>query len=186
MFSLAGVSSSRAQEIPGSTRRAIVLDGDTIPYIELPTIRYMAPRVFANRFEEVRYGRLVRNVKRVYPYAKLAGVKFQEYSELINNLENDAQKKRMARKIEEQLKAEFEGELRRLTITQGHILIKLIDRETSHTSYDVLKDFRGALTAVFWQSFGRIFGYNLKTRYDPEGEDRLIEEIVRLIEMGVI
>jgi hypothetical protein len=174
------------QENPGSTRRAIVLDGDTIPYIELPTIRYFAPRVFANRFEEVRYGRLVRNVKRVYPYAKLAGNKFQEYSVMLEQIESDSQKKRITRQIEQQIKDEFEGELRRLTFTQGHILIKLIDRETNHTSYDVLKDFRGTITAVFWQSFGRIFGYNLKTRYDPEGDDRLIEEIVRLIELGVI
>jgi hypothetical protein len=128
----------------------------------------------------------VRNVKRVYPYAKLAGVKFQEYSEMLDNIESDAQRRRMTKKIEEQIKDEFEGELRRLTFTQGHILIKLIDRETSHTSYDVLKDFRGTLTAVFWQSFGRIFGYNLKTKYDPQGEDKLIEEIVRLIEMGAI
>jgi hypothetical protein len=175
-----------AQESPGHTRRAVVHEGDTIPYIELPMIRYFSPRVFANRREEVRYTRLVHNVKRVYPYARLAGIKFREYNELLAGIQSETQRKKITKEIEKQIKDEFEGELKRLTFTQGHILIKLIDRETSHSSYDVLKDFRGTLTAVFWQSFGRIFGYNLKNKYDPEGEDKLIEEIVRLIENGAI
>jgi len=171
---------------PGITRKATIYQGDTIPYIELPTIRYFAPRIFPNRFEEARYYRLVRNVKRVYPYARLAGIKFQEYSELLEGIESESQKRRVTKEIEQQIKDEFEGELRRLTFTQGHILIKLIDRETKHTSYEVLRDFRGVFSAVFWQSFGRVFGYNLKNQYDPLGEDRLIEEIVQLIEQGAI
>ena len=160
--------------------------GDTIPYIELPVVRYYAPRVFANSREERQYTRLVHNVKRVYPYARLAGIKFQEYNEMLAKLETDTQRRRATKEIEQQIKDEFEGELRRLTISQGHILIKLIDRETTHTSYDVLKDFRGSFTAVFWQSFGRLFGYNLKTEYDPLGADKMIEEIVQLIEVGAI
>ncbi|TVQ84089.1 MAG: DUF4294 domain-containing protein [Bacteroidetes bacterium] len=177
---------SHAQENPGITTRAVVYQGDTIPYIELPTFRFFAPRIFTSNREERQYQRLVRNVKRVYPYARLAGIKFDEYSKMLDELETDAQRRRATRQIEREIRDEFEGELRRLTISQGHILIKLIDRETNHTSYDVLRDFRGAFTAVFWQSFGRIFGYNLKTEYDPYGEDILIEEIVQLIEMGAI
>lgn len=180
------VSDVWAQDSPGHTRRAVVHEGDTIPYIELPVMRYFAPRIFASRSEEVKYTRLVHNVKRVYPYARLAGIKFREYSELLEGIESESERKKITKEIEKQIKAEFEGELKRLTFTQGHILIKLIDRETSQSSYDVLKDFRGTLTAVFWQSFGRIFGYNLKNKYDPDGEDRLIEEIVRLIEVGAI
>jgi hypothetical protein len=109
-----------------------------------------------------------------------------EYSEMLAEIDSEIQRKRVSREIEREIRDEFEGELMRLTISQGHILIKLIDRETQHTSYDVLKDFRGNFTAVFWQSFGRIFGYNLKSEYDPNGEDKLIEEIVQLIEMGAI
>jgi hypothetical protein len=175
-----------SQDVSGLTRQATIYQGDTIPYIELPTIRYFAPRIFANRFEEAKYYRLVRNVKRVYPYARLAGIKFQEYSELLAEIESETQRRKITKEIEQQIKDEFEGELRRLTFTQGHILIKLIDRETKHTSYEVLRDFRGVFSAVFWQSFGRIFGYNLKNQYDPLGEDRLIEEIVQLIEQGAI
>ena len=181
-----GLSEAESQEEKGNTYRATVHNGDTIPNIDLPTFRFYAPRVFANRLEEARYRRLVRNVKRVYPYPRLAGIKFEEYNEMLSQIESDAQRRRKAKEIEQQIKDEFEGELRRLTISQGHILIKLIDRETQHTSYDVLRDFRGSFTAVFWQSFGRIFGYNLKTEYDPYGEDKLIEEIVQLIEQGAI
>jgi hypothetical protein len=167
------------------TTRAVVLNGDTIPFIELKPVTFLAPRIFTSRREEIRYTRLVHNVKRVYPYAKLAGIKYEEYNRLLSSLP-ESQRKRVARQIEKQIKDEFEGDLRRLTITQGHILIKLIDRETSNTSYEVVKDFRGAFTAVFWQSIGRLFGYNLKTQYDPRGEDKLIEEIVLLIEQGFI
>jgi hypothetical protein len=174
-----------AQQKSLITTRAVVLDGDTIPFIELKPVTFLAPRIFANRREEIRYTRLVHNVKRVYPYAKLAGIKYEEYNKLLAALP-ESQRKGVAREIEKQIKDEFEGDLRRLTITQGHILIKLIDRETSNTSYDVVKDFRGAFTAVFWQSIGRLFGYNLKTQYDPRGDDKLIEEIVQLIEQGLI
>jgi hypothetical protein len=185
-FSPCAIIRAQVQEMPVKTRQAVVENGDTIPYIELPTVRIFAPRVFKNRAEEFRYTRLVRNVKRVYPYARLAGIKFKEYSEMLEGIESEVEKKRITKQIEKEIKQEFEGELRRLTITQGHILIKLIDRETSHTSYDVLKDFRGAFSAIFWQSFGRLFGYNLRSEYDPEGDDRLIEEIVVRIEHGAI
>ncbi len=181
-----GIVLAQNDQNPGETRRAVVHEGDTIPYIELPTMRFFAPRIFDNPIQRVRYSRLVKNVKKVYPYAKLAGIKFQEYAELLEGIESEKERKKISKEIEDQIKAEFEGELRRLTFTQGHILIKLIDRETSHTSYDVLKDFRGTLSAVFWQSFGRIFGYNLKNHYDPYGEDKIIEEIVQMIEQGVI
>ena len=178
--------SAIAQQSPGSTVRARVVDGDTIPYIELPQVYFFAPRVFKNRFEEYRYRRLVQNVKRVYPYARLAGIKFDEYSEMLVSIERESDRRRAMRQAEDELRAQFESDLRRLTFSQGLILIKLVDRETKHTSYDLLKEFRGNLTAMFWQSLGRIFGYNLRTEYDPTGEDRLIEEIVQLIEAGAI
>ena len=184
MFCVEGIFAQQKQS-KIQTTRAIVLDGDTIPYIELKPMTFLAPRIFANRLEEVRYNRLVHNVKRVYPYAKLAGIKYEEYNKLLAALP-EGQRRKAAREIEDQIKEEFEGDLRRLTISQGHILIKLVDRETQHTSYDVVRDFRGAFSAVFWQSLGRLFGYNLKVEYDPYGDDKLIEEIVLLIEQGLI
>jgi hypothetical protein len=176
----------RHEGMQGKVVKAHIINGDTIPYMELAPVNIIAPRVFKSRADENRYRRLVHNVKRVYPYAKLAGIKYEEYSELIQTLPTESQRRRAMRQAENELKTQFEDELIRLTFTQGLILIKLVDRETSNSSFDVVKEFRGIVSAVFWQGLGRIFGFNLKTKYDPEGQDRLIEEIVQLIEAGVL
>ena len=173
------------QQTGGIVTRAVVVHGDTIPFIELKPFTLLAPRIFTSKRDEVRFTRLVYNVKRVYPYAKLAGEKFIEYHRLLSSIP-ESQRRIVSRELENQIRNEFEGDLRRLTITQGHILIRLIDRETQHTSFDVVKEFRGGFNAVFWQSVGRLFGYNLKTRYDPTGADRQIEDIVVLIEKGLL
>ena len=170
----------------GKVVKARIVNGDTIPYMELAPVNIIAPRIFKSRADENRYRRLVHNVKRVYPYAKLAGIKYEEYSEIIQTLPTESQRRRAMRQAENELKAQFEDELIRLTFTQGLILIKLVDRETSNSSFDVVKEFRGIVSAVFWQGLGRVFGFNLKTKYDPEGQDRMIEEIVQLIEAGVL
>jgi len=166
--------------------RAIVLDGDTIPYIELKPVVIFSPRFFSSRAEENRHRRLVHNVRRVYPFARLAGQKFAYYTQVLDTLPTEAARRRLMRQVERDLRSEFEDDLVRLTTTQGAILIRLIDRETQHSSFDVVREFRGTVSAVFWQSFGRIFGFNLRVRYDPKGQDRQIEEIVLLIEAGLL
>ena len=88
------------------------------------------------------------------------------------------------KQVEKELLDEYEDDLKKLTITQGRILIKLVDRETGATSYELVKELRGSFSAFFWQAFARIFGSTLKAEYDPYGEDRLIEEIVLLIDNG--
>ncbi len=165
---------------------ARVTDGDTLFFAELEGVEVRARREFNNRWQEYRYDRLVRNVRRVYPYAQLAGIMFREYSERLMELETERERREYISMVEEELRKQFEDELRRLTFSQGIILIKLIDRETQHTSYQILREFRGVFSAVFWQSLGRLFGYNLKTGYDPKGEDQQIEEVVQLIERGLL
>jgi hypothetical protein len=128
----------------------------------------------------------VRNVKKAYPYAKLAGEKFNEYNQKIAGIQSKSVQKAMLKQAEDELQAQFGAELKELTITQGKILLKLIDRQTSNSSYDIVKDFRGSFRAFFYQSFARVFGYNLKVKYDPLGEDADIERIVILIESGNI
>ncbi len=172
--------------IRGSTVSAHVSEGDTILVIELAPVDVFAPRQFESRREARHYGRAVRNVKAAYPYARLAGNMFREYSEILLEIDNERDRRRFTEAVEKQIRAQFEEDLKRLTFSQGLILIKLIDRETQHTSYEILREFRGAFSAVFWQSFGRIFGFNLKTAYDPLGDDKIIEEIVQLIEAGLI
>lgn len=176
----------RGIPIDGEVAKVVIEDGDTLHVFEMEEVLIFAPKVFKNRYEQARYNRLVRNVKRVYPYAKIAGRKYREYNEMLLNEPNERKRNELMKEAENELKETFEGDLRRLTISQGFILVKLIDRETQNTTYEVLKEFRGVFSAVFWQGLGRLFGYNLKSQYDPKGEDRLIEEIIVMIEAGAI
>ena len=164
-----------------------VENGDTIYYVWLREIAIRAPRKFKNAAEERQFWRLVYNVKKVYPYAKLAGKKLHELNERYLAINSEKERKAYSKKVEDDLKVEFEGELRKLTVTQGRILLRLVDRETGNTTYEILKDFRGSVSAVFWQAVARVFGSNLKTQYDPSsGEDKTIEQIIKQIEEGSI
>ena len=164
-----------------------VENNDTVYYVRLREITIRAPRKFKNKAEERQYWKLVYNVKKSYPYARLAGKKLHELNERYLEIESEKERKAYSKKVEESLKAEFEGELRKLTVSQGRILLRLVDRETGNTTYEILKDFRGSLSAVFWQTVAKIFGSNLKTRYNPSsGEDKTIEQIIAQIEEGSI
>jgi hypothetical protein len=152
----------------------------------LPSVDVYSTRTFKNKRAERRYGRLVKNVKKAYPYAKLAGDLLEEYSILLEATETEKERKKIMKQAEDELKAEYGGELKKLTISQGRILIKLIDRETQHTSYALVQDLRGKFVAFFWQALAKLFGHNLKAEYDPHGEDRDIEDIVVMIEAGIL
>ncbi len=162
----------------------IVVDGDTLLVSTIEEIYILPMHEFDNKRDLRKYRRLVRNVKKVYPYAKLAGKKYSEVVAELEKMDSEKEKKDYMKKVEEEVKDEFEGDLKKLTISQGRILIKLIDREVGETSYDLLKEFRGAFTAFFWQTLAKIFGHNLKTSFDADGEDKLLNEIVMLIENG--
>jgi hypothetical protein len=161
-------------------------NGDTIPVVHLKPVYIVEMKAFKSQREKRKYTRLVRYVKKVYPYAKLAASKLQEYDSLLKAAPNERSRKKLMKKAEKELRAKYEGKLRNLTFTQGKILIKLIDRETSYTSYELLKELRSGFYAAIWQGMGKLFGYNLKIKYDPEGADRQIEQIVLLIEAGAI
>jgi hypothetical protein len=163
-----------------------IVDGDTLPYINLAPVEVFDFRILKSKQEIRRNNKLIYNVKKVYPWAKLAGQKLVEYETVLSNVKSDREKRRIMKEIEQEIQDQYGGELRKLTFSQGKILIKLIDRETGNSSYDLVEDFRGIFVAFFYQSFARVFGYNLKVTYDPEGEDRNIEVIVRMIESGMI
>jgi hypothetical protein len=164
--------------------RATMHQGDTIPMVVLSPHGVYARRSFKNKREEQRFNRLQKKVMKVYPYAKLAGQQLELYAKELENVDKERQKRMYYKKIEEELKAQYMEELKNLTITEGAILIKLIDRETQNTSYQLVRDFRGQVSAFFWQGLARIFGQNLKNEYDPNGDDRDIEFIVKQIESG--
>lgn len=165
---------------------AIIIDNDTVPVIYLDNVYVWGKMSFRNSAEARKWNRLVYNVKKTWPYARLAGIKFEEYSRRIASVESERVKKVMMKQVEDELEDQFGEELKALTFTQGKILLKLVDRQTGNSSYDIVKDFRGRFQAFFWQSFARIFGYNLKIKYDPLKEDADIERIVLMIESGTI
>jgi hypothetical protein len=123
-------------------------------------------------------------VKKVYPYAILAAAKLKEYNQIMEKMTDERTKKAYLKTVEKELKAEFEEPLKNLTTTQGRILLKLIDRETGNTSYELVKNFRGGFQAFMWQGVARLFGNNMKAEYDPNGEDIMVERAIKLVEAG--
>lgn len=166
--------------------RSVIVDGDTIPNVSIEEVVIFPRLVFKNRRQSRRYRKLVRDVRRAYPYAIYAKSKLDEMEREFQSLKTEKEKKKFIKTIEKQLMDEFGNELKKLTITQGRILLKLIDRETGNTSYELLKYLRGNISAIFWQTIARIFGSDLKSEYDPRGDDFLVERIVRMIETGQI
>lgn len=164
----------------------LILDGDTLFLSSIDEVYIFPQKKFRSRWQLRRYRRLIRNVKKAYPYAKMAKQKYDEITVHFETLNSEKAKKAYIKQVEKEIKDEFEDELKKLTITQGRILIKLIDREIGETSYALLKELRGSFSAFFWQAVARLFGTNLKNEFDPHGKDRLINEIVMMIERGVL
>jgi hypothetical protein len=164
----------------------MVKDGDTLLHSTIKEVYiYPVPR-FDRRRDFRRYERLVHNLKIVYPYAILAGEKLNDMNGVFITLKTDKERKEYVKQVEKELMNEFEDDLKSLTITQGRLLIKLIDRETGNTSYELVRELRGSFSAFFWQTIARLFGSNLKSQFDAEGEDKLIEQILHMIDNGQI
>jgi len=159
-------------------------NGELLPEIEIKEVTVYANPRFERKKDFRKYQRLVYNLKKTYPYAVLVRKRLAEVNEAMKHLDTEKERKEYMKKVEKSVFAEYEGDMRNMTITQGRLLIKLIDRETQNTSYVLIKDYRGKLSAAFWQGIARIFGTNLKSEYDPEGEDALIESIIQEIDAG--
>jgi len=168
-------------------RLPFIIEGtDTIPVVNLPiiTIEDLSNPEYLKNLQA--YYRLRYNVIKVYPYARLAAVKLQEMDMAMKRLSSDRERRKYRKGTEEQLRKDFEDQIKKLSINQGNILIKLIDRETGHTSYELIKELKGSFNAFFSQGVAKLFKHNLKDSYDPEGDDKTIEQIVRQIETGQI
>ncbi|MFL5763173.1 MAG: DUF4294 domain-containing protein [Bacteroidia bacterium] len=173
-----------SSEIKGMLMHTVYYDGDTIPYAKLNTVTCSADRVFKNYRQKASWDRLKYNVKKVYPYAILASAKLKEFDRIMSTMKTDRERSAFTKACEKQLKTEFGDELKNLTVTQGRILIKLIDRETGKTTYDIVKCMRGSFSAAMWQGVAVIFNSSLKTEYDEVGDDANIEYAIKLIEDG--
>lgn len=173
-----------ASESEGQALNVYITGGDTIPLVDLPPVTITDFREERSKRYQRKWDRTMRRVVKVYPYAKVAGELMREYDRQLAELKTKKQRKEYLNMAEEELKREFEGEIRDMTVSEGYILIKLIDRETGDTSYELIKELKGGFTAFMWQAVARIFGSDLKQHYDGEGEDEIIEEIVQMIESG--
>jgi hypothetical protein len=159
-------------------------DGVTLPEIEIKEVNIVGKKKPSATFQYWRYERLVYNVKRAYPYAVLVRNKLKDVNLKLEGMKSEKERKEYIKEFEKQVFKDYEGDMQEMTITQGRILIRLIDRETENTSYDLIKEYRGKISAAFWQGIARIFGTNLKDEYDPYGDDAVIEKIIEEIDAG--
>ncbi|MDL2315142.1 DUF4294 domain-containing protein [Bacteroidales bacterium OttesenSCG-928-C19] len=176
-----------AQSASPIIARAVIIDGDTIPYFNLSEIQVVSSYSLLTNDEIRKNAKLIRNVKKTLPYAKQAREKLYEINQELAKMP-EAKRSSLIKQKEKEIEKEFSAELKKLTFSQGLVLIKLIDRETGSSSFDLVKDLRGSFRAFFYQTFAKIFGYNLKTKFDPakNKDDELIERICRSIELNRI
>jgi hypothetical protein len=164
---------------------AVIENNDTIPYIWMPWVVITDKMPFRTRRRYAEWTRLKHNVKRVYPYAILAAAKLKEYDLELAKIPKESDRKAFLKKSEKELQKQFGDELKGLSINQGVILMKLIDRETGKTTYNIVKEMRGNFQAFMWQSLASLFGSSMKQEYNlNDPEDKLIELAVKQIEAG--
>ncbi len=163
---------------------SIERNGINLPEIDIKEVVIIGRPSTAKKFPFWRYQRLVYNLKKVYPYALLVRGRLEEVNNGLAQIPEEKDRKKYLRQVEKDVFGEYEDDVRDMTITQGKLLIKLIDRETRNTSYALIRQYRGSFSAAFWQSIARIFGTNLKEEYDPYGDDAVMEIILQEIESG--
>jgi hypothetical protein len=164
--------------------REVERDGIRLPEVEIKEVTIHPHMTRSERREYQQYTKLVANIKKVYPYALLVRTKLGEINEELEKLPDDMNRRKYLRGVEKEVFKEYSDDIEDMTISQGRLLIKLIDRETRNTSFVLIQDYRGKFSAAFWQGIARIFGTNLKDEYDPYGEDALIELIINEINAG--
>lgn len=176
---------ARAQQPQIKVRYAIIIDGDTLPLYKLEEVKVVESWSLLTKAEIKKNQKLIRNVKKMLPYAKLAKQRLDLLEKQAAGL-SPKKRKEVIKQTEKEVLAEFSDELKKFTFSQGKVLLKLVDRETGSTSYVLVNELRGKLRASFYQTFAKIFGYNLKAHYDPKNnkEDNLIERIVLSVENG--
>lgn len=140
-----------------------------------------------NRPADLRkYRRLVDAVKKVYPLAQIAKGKLYEMEQQLLTIRGKKRQRAYIKHCYNQILEEYTPVAKRMTRTQGRVLVKLIDRETEYTAYEVIREFRGGFVASFWQGVGKLFGHDLKSQYNKEDEDRVLEQIVLYYEAGLL
>ncbi|WP_080905219.1 DUF4294 domain-containing protein [Parabacteroides sp. Marseille-P3160] len=191
-FLICFLSSGKAQEgiltysAPLPYKLYLLNGKDTVPVFTLPTAFVFGEYRFKSKKQEQQYTKLVRDVKRTLPYAKMVYATLIETYEYMETLPDEKSKQAHLKRMEKELYKEYKPQLKKLSYSQGKLLIKLIDRECNQSSYNILNAYLGSFRAGFWNLFAGVFGASLKTEYDPGNKDRQVEMIVRLVEDGSI
>lgn len=185
-IAVAAHSQQQTTTINGYIVPVCVYKGDTIPAVQLPNVYIFRPLKFKNEKERREYYRLVRNVKRTLPLAREINRAVIETYEYIETLPDKKAREKHLKLVEKGLKEQYTPIMKKLTFSQGKLLIKLVNRQTDSSSYELVKAFMGPFKAGFYQTFAALFGASLKKEYHPEGEDRLTERVVLLVENGQI
>jgi hypothetical protein len=156
----------------------IIIDGDTLAYFSLSPVNIRDKMLYRNDEEKMKYYRLRQDVITVLPYAKYAGIRYKWLQAMLEKETDNHKRKLLIRGVEEDIKKNYSKRLKDLTITQGRILIKLIDRETGQSSYQIVKGLKNGFSAFIFQGIAGFFGDNLKDKYNPV-TDRDIEFIIQ-------
>lgn len=160
--------------------------GDTIPVIRLRTLHVFAPLEFKSEKEKLEYLRLIRDVKKTLPFAHIIASTMKETYEYIETLPTEKERAAHLKRMENELYKEYFPQMKKLTLRQGKLLIKLIDRQCGSSGFELVEAFLGSLSAHIWNVFAKFFGANLKSAYDPTNADALTERVVILVESGVL
>ncbi len=193
LLSAAGLSAGETSDVPpqgGNKARSGYMGyriehGDTA-YFDSIDPAWIFPKGYkGNRRDLKKYYRLVYNFNKVYPYALLAkDMEMQAERHIARNGLRRGKKEKYVNRIQKELMEAYEKPLRSMTISQGKLLIKLVDREIGKSSYSIIKDYKSGISAGFWQGVAKIFGQNLKSQYDADGDDRMTEYLVEKWERG--
>lgn len=152
--------------------------GEVVPWFPIKDVVITARRTFKTEEDRLKYLRLERNVLRVLPYAIYAQKRYEQLDRDIALVSSKREERRLIKACEDEIKEKFRTEIKNLSISQGAILIKLVQRQTGNSSYELVREMKGGLSAFFYQSVAKVFGHNLKSEYDPV-EDYEIENIIR-------
>jgi hypothetical protein len=184
-------SENKAQKVatdfvpPGGAKLMIQTNGsDTIFLAYLHDLWVYPRNTFKNKKQEQFFWRTVRDVKVTLPYAKLIASELNIVNLKLVNLPNEKERKKFIGIYEKEVFEKHEKSLRKMTINQGRMLMKLIDRECERSSYDLIKTYKGGASAFFWQGIARLFGSNLKSEFKADGEDKIVDRVIRLVEAG--
>ncbi|MDR0614106.1 MAG: DUF4294 domain-containing protein [Dysgonamonadaceae bacterium] len=159
---------------------------DSIKTMIMKDIYVYPPQVYRRFSEDAKYQKTVRDVKKTLPYAKMIYATLIETYEYIMTMPTEEERQKHLSRMENELFNDYKPVLKKMSLSQGKLLIKLIDRECNQTSYDLVKAFLGPFRAGFWNIFAGMFGASLKSNWDPEGKDAATEQIIEMIEMGLL